>query len=414
MNQTEALREAGSEPANGGTVAKIALEGVTRTFGSFTAVDEVSLEIEDGDFLVLLGPSGCGKSTLLRMIAGLQPLSSGTIKIDGNEAQDLEPGDRDLAFVFQSYALYPHMTVRRNMSFPLIMKKISWWQNIPIIHWFARRRIEKSPEITERIDRIAKILGLEKLLDRHPATLSGGQRQRVALGRAMVREPLAFLMDEPLSNLDAKLRAQTRSELIEFHKLLKTTIIYVTHDQVEAMTMGGKIGVMLDGELQQFGTPREVYENPANTFVAQFIGTPAMKLIPARSASDGTWEFADVRVNPPSRLVDPALEATDTQGGFLLGVRSEWVNITDDASANAHGEVVSVEDWGSEQLVQVRLDGSAERTRVLGEVTNDDHVLDVRVSSRQRHAIGERVGLTIDLESACIFDSEGGHSLVRK
>jgi len=411
MNQTQELR---AETAEKRSTPKISLEHVTRRFGGFTAVDDVSLEIEEGDFLVLLGPSGCGKSTLLRMIAGLQPLTSGVIRIDGEEAQDLEPGDRDLAFVFQSYALYPHMTVRRNMSFPLVMQKLAWWQHIPIIHFFARRAVEKSPEVVERIEHIAQILGLEKLLDRHPATLSGGQRQRVALGRAMVREPLAFLMDEPLSNLDAKLRAQTRSELIEFHKLLKTTIIYVTHDQVEAMTMGGKIGVMLDGRLQQFGTPREVYENPANTFVAQFIGTPAMKLITARTNDAGLWEFADVAVEPPAALAEVARAATEADGGFQLGIRSEWVSIGSPESASIAAEVVSVEDWGSEQLVQVRLSGGEQRSTVLGETSADEHVLDVRASSRQRYRIGERVGVLLDLDSACIFDLERGEALARK
>ena len=300
MTSTTRTKEKDDIVTTAPAAPKIALLGVSRFFGRSAAVDDVSLAIEDGEFFVLLGPSGCGKSTLLRMIAGLQPVSSGTIEIDGRAAQDMEADERDLAFVFQNYALYPHMSVRRNMSFPLLMRRFRWWHHIPVVGWVVRRRLMRSPEVADVIDRIAETLGLNEMLDRLPATLSGGQRQRVALGRAMVREPLAFLMDEPLSNLDAKLRAQTRSELIRFHRLLKTTIVYVTHDQVEAMTMGDKIGVMKDGVLQQVGTPRAVYENPANTFVAQFIGTPAMNLLPAVVTEPGVWRVAgqDVTVDP--------------------------------------------------------------------------------------------------------------------
>ncbi len=334
------------------STSKIALHGVSRYFGKAAAVDDVSLSIEDGEFFVLLGPSGCGKSTLLRMIAGLQPVSSGIIEIDGHPAQDMEADERDLAFVFQNYALYPHMSVRRNMAFPLLMRRFRWWHHIPLVGWTVRRRLMRSPEVAGVIDRIAETLGLTEMLDRLPATLSGGQRQRVALGRAMVREPLAFLMDEPLSNLDAKLRAQTRSELIRFHRLLKTTIVYVTHDQVEAMTMGDKIGVMKDGVLQQVGTPRAVYENPANVFVAQFIGTPAMNMLPAVSVSPGVWHIAGHDVAVDSSAADSADVSTNPSADFLLGVRSEWVEIvgTDDA-CQFKGQVASVEDWGAEQLV---------------------------------------------------------------
>jgi len=391
-------------------VPKIALKNVTRTFGDFTAVDDVSIDIGDGEFVVLLGPSGCGKSTLLRMIAGLQTVSGGSIEIEGREAQDSEPDERDLAFVFQNYALYPHMSVRRNMSFPLIMRRHRWWHHIPGVGWWSRRSIERTPEVTERISRIANILGLEEMLHRMPATLSGGQRQRVALGRAMVREPLAFLMDEPLSNLDAKLRAQTRSELIQFHQLLETTTVYVTHDQVEAMTMGDKIGVMLDGRLQQFGTPRDVYENPANTFVAQFIGTPAMNLLPARLVESG-WDVGGQVLAPSPSLLEVTRRATSEDDGFLLGIRSEWATLVDADHPNAlTGTVVSVEDWGAEQLVRVKLATTEpdEHTSILD---THEHSLDVRVPSQRRVRVGESVGLAVETAETRAFDTRSGLSL---
>ncbi|WP_375001679.1 ABC transporter ATP-binding protein [Aeromicrobium sp. CTD01-1L150] len=390
-------------------VPKIALKNVTRTFGNFTAVDGVSLDITDGEFVVLLGPSGCGKSTLLRMIAGLQAVSSGEIEIEGEQAQDSEPAERDLAFVFQNYALYPHMTVRRNMSFPLIMRRHRWWHHLPGLGWWSRRQIERKPEVVERIEQIAGILGLEEMLHRTPATLSGGQRQRVALGRAMVREPLAFLMDEPLSNLDAKLRAQTRSELIRFHQLLETTIVYVTHDQVEAMTMGDKIGVMLDGHLQQFGTPREVYENPANTFVAQFIGTPAMNLLPARHTEVG-WEISGQILQPSEALDEITRRATTEDDGFLLGVRSEWVSLEEPhVPSTLRGTVVTVEDWGAEQLVRVELSSRGATTEPA--LKTHGNALDVRVPSQQRVQVGDSVGLTVATAQTRAFDSRTGQSL---
>ncbi|AWB90946.1 ABC transporter ATP-binding protein [Aeromicrobium chenweiae] len=393
---------------------KIALRGVSRLFGKSAAVDNVSLEIEDGEFFVLLGPSGCGKSTLLRMIAGLQPVSSGVIEIDGRAAQDMEADERDLAFVFQNYALYPHMSVRRNMSFPLLMRRFRWWHHIPVVGWIVRRRLMRSPEIADVIDRIAETLGLTEMLDRLPATLSGGQRQRVALGRAMVREPLAFLMDEPLSNLDAKLRAQTRSELIRFHRLLKTTIVYVTHDQVEAMTMGDKIGVMKDGVLQQVGTPRAVYENPANTFVAQFIGTPAMNMLPAVATGAGVWRVAGQDVAVDTTAAGSAHLSTEIATDFLLGVRSEWVEIVEPTqNCQFQGQVAAVEDWGAEQLVRIHLDaGPASDADAQTVLDVDAHALDVRVPSHRLVKIGQQVGVRVDLERTRRFDPVTGDALI--
>ena len=245
----------------------VTVERVTKVYdGDVLAVDDVSLEVADGEFIVLVGPSGCGKSTLLRMIAGLEQVTKGSVWIGDDDVTTLEPPDRDLAMVFQSYALYPHKTVRENLAFGL------------------RRRKVPKPEIAERVDRMAAMLGLGELMDRKPAALSGGQRQRVAMGRALVREPRAFLMDEPLSNLDAKLRTSMRGELARLHERLRTTTVYVTHDQVEAMTLGHRVAVLRDGVIQQCDVPQRLFENPANLFVGAFIGSPAMNLVEAHAS----------------------------------------------------------------------------------------------------------------------------------
>src|ERR1700731_4777211 len=251
----------------------VKIENVEKSFGSVKVIRNVDIEAEDGEFVVLVGPSGCGKSTLLRMIAGLEEITSGRIRIGDRVVNNLNPKDRDIAMVFQNYALYPHMTVRENMEFSLVLRKI------------------KKTERHARIGRAASILGIGQLLDRRPGQLSGGQRQRVAMGRAIVRDPQVFLFDEPLSNLDAKLRVQMRTEIKELHQRLKTTSIYVTHDQIEAMTMADKIVVMRDGRVEQIGTPLDLYDNPANLFVAGFIGSPAMNFITGklRRGGDAVW-----------------------------------------------------------------------------------------------------------------------------
>ena len=272
-------------------MGRVALEGVTKRFGDVTAVDRLDLEIADREFLVLLGPSGCGKSTVLRLIAGLEELTEGTITIGDRVVNDVEPSERDLAMVFQSYALYPHLSVGRNIEFPL------------------RTRGVPKDERDRMVREAAASLGLADLLDRKPAQLSGGQRQRVALARAIVRSPAAFLMDEPLSNLDAKLRVQTRAELVELHRRLEATVVYVTHDQVEAMTMGHRIAIMSDGVLQQVGPPQAVYAEPANVFVARFMGAPPMNTLPGPVVGEG----ADVIVG--IRAEDLELEPVGTAGG---------------------------------------------------------------------------------------------------
>src|SRR6187397_3274144 len=259
-------------------MATVTFEHVHKRYGDVHVVNDLNLEIGDGEFMVLVGPSGCGKTTSLRMIAGLEEISEGTLRIGDRVVNDVAPKDRDIAMVFQSYALYPHMTVRDNLAFGLKLRKVP------------------KAEIDKRINETAGILQLDKLLDRKPKELSGGQRQRVALGRAIVREPSVFLMDEPLSNLDAKLRVQTRAEIARLHQRLETTMVYVTHDQVEAMTMGTRIAVMNEGILQQVGSPQVLYDTPVNRFVAGFIGSPSMNFVDVKL--DGTGDMA--RLNGPA------------------------------------------------------------------------------------------------------------------
>src|SRR5918995_4584700 len=262
-------------------MAEIVLERITKTFGGgVIAVDDVSLRIEDGEFMVLVGPSGCGKSTLLRMIAGLEDVDAGAIYIGDRDVTDLQPRQRDIAMVFQSYALYPHMTVRQNLGYGLKVRRLG------------------KQETEERVERVARLLRLDELLDRRPAALSGGQRQRGAMGRAIVREPEAFLMDEPLSNLDAKLRLNMRAELASLHARLRATTVYVTHDQVEAMTLGQRVAVMRDGRIQQVDTPQALYHFPENLYVAAFIGSPAMNLVQADVDGEAV-SFGGYRIPPP-------------------------------------------------------------------------------------------------------------------
>jgi multiple sugar transport system ATP-binding protein len=281
-------------------VAEIAIESLTKEYaGGVVAVDNVTFRVEDGEFMVLVGPSGCGKSTLLRMLAGLEEVTTGTIAIGGRDVTDLAPRDRDIAMVFQSYALYPHMTVRENLGYGLKV-----------------RRTPKA-QISARIEEVAHMLRLEDLLDRRPAALSGGQRQRVAMGRAIVREPAAFLMDEPLSNLDAKLRVNMRAQLADQHARLGTTTVYVTHDQVEAMTLGQRVAVMRNGHLQQVASPQALYRRPANLFVAAFIGSPAMNLVEAQ-LDDGAVVFGSHRVT-----LSPSRRPEGRRDTVVLGIRPE-------------------------------------------------------------------------------------------
>jgi multiple sugar transport system ATP-binding protein len=301
-------------------MAQIALEAVTKEFsGGVRAVDAVDLTIASGEFLVLVGPSGCGKSTLLRMIAGLEEVTGGTIRIGEREVTNLSPRDRDVAMVFQNYALYPHYTVEKNLAYGL------------------RVRGTPKAEIQRRVDEVARMLGLEELMQRRPSALSGGQRQRVAMGRAIVREPAAFLMDEPLSNLDAKLRVDMRAQLARLHAELGVTTVYVTHDQIEAMTLGRRVAVMRDGRLQQVDTPQSLYRRPANLFVAAFIGSPPMNLVDA-DVADGEVTFAGIRV---------PLTGEAPKGRVILGIRPQDIAIAAPGQPSFEVEPAVVEELGS-------------------------------------------------------------------
>lgn len=322
-------------------MAEVRLDGVTKRFGKVTALDSFTLDITDGEFMVFVGPSGCGKTTALRIIAGLEEPSSGDIFIGGKRVNDVAAKDRDIAMVFQSYALYPHMSVYENMAFGLRIRllKSAWWQ---LTHMKESREIKRN--IDRRIKETAELLGLSDLLQRRPRELSGGQRQRVALGRAIVREPKAFLMDEPLSNLDAKLRVQTRAELIKLHRRLGITTIYVTHDQIEAMTMGDRIAVLKDGVLQQVASPDELYKSPANTFVATFIGSPPMNLTECEAAG-GCVDFKGARLQAPVE-----------SGRITIGIRPESFR-TSPPGIEITPLVDVVEPLGAEKTVMLEVGG---------------------------------------------------------
>jgi multiple sugar transport system ATP-binding protein len=381
-------------------MASIKLDRVTRTFGTKTAVSNVSLDVPDREFLVLLGPSGCGKSTLLRMLAGLESVSSGEIHLNQRRVDQLPPTARDMAFVFQSYALYPHMTVRRNITFPLIMRQFKWWFHLPIIGGIAKRHIEESPQVSDLVGRTAKILALTEMMDRFPRTLSGGQRQRVALGRAMVRQPEVFLMDEPLSNLDAKLRMSMRAEIIKLHRDVGGTFVYVTHDQIEAMTMGTMIALMRDGVVQQFGTPREIYLNPANTFVARFIGTPPMNLI------EGRIEGGSLRIGEGTFALPPHL-ATLASGDqhVLVGIRPNAFAIGAGREQTLAGKVALVEHVGAESVIDVRLDHATTAHREEGEGRNEVMITEQGYSDLRAN---DAVSVAVDLTDAVLFSPDSG------
>ncbi len=390
-------------------MAEIDLVGVTKRFpDGTTAVKDVTFTIHDGEFFILVGPSGCGKSTLLNMIVGLEEISDGELKVDGTVVNDVDPKDRNMAMVFQSYALYPHMTVRENISFPLRLAKMS------------------DAEIDKRVDEAARILQLGELLDRKPANLSGGQRQRVAMGRAIVREPAAFLMDEPLSNLDAKLRVQTRTEIARLQNRLKTTTVYVTHDQTEAMTLGDRIALMRRGVVQQLGTPRELYEQPTNLFVAGFIGSPAMNFLRAEASGS--------RVKLPMVDVDlPAAGGTGDRAGTGAGARTVIAGIRPENFEDAalvpgddlgHGATftatIEVVEWmGSELYVYFTVGGAA--ASELGrhadlsadDVRSSDEGTQVvaRLERASQARAGQELELWLDARALHLFDPESGERL---
>jgi multiple sugar transport system ATP-binding protein len=364
-------------------MATVTFDHVWKRYGEVVAVNDFSLEIEDEEFLVLVGPSGCGKTTALRMIAGLEEISEGTLRIGDRVVNDLAPKDRDVAMVFQSYALYPHMTVRDNLAFGLKLRKVA------------------KDEINKRVDEAARIIELTNLLDRKPKQLSGGQRQRVALGRAIVREPAVFLMDEPLSNLDAKLRVQTRAEIARLHQRLKTTVVYVTHDQVEAMTMGNRIAVMNNGILQQVGPPQELYEHPVNRFVAGFIGSPSMNFIEVKAQRDNgrfTLRNENVMLPVPERLRGSLEKAGDS---LTAGVRPEHFELGTTTAEGARFKATCdvVEFLGNEELLHVRI---------------ADHDIVAIVDASHRVRPGDELEFHVPIDKLHIFESETGAALTSK
>jgi multiple sugar transport system ATP-binding protein len=393
-------------------VAEIEFDDVVKRYpDGFEAVKNMDLEIRDGELMILVGPSGCGKSTALRMIAGLEDISAGDLKIGGEVVNDLAPKDRDIAMVFQNYALYPHMTVRQNMGFALKLRK------------------EDQGEINRRVDEAAKILDLEQHLDRKPANLSGGQRQRVAMGRAIVREPKAFLMDEPLSNLDAKLRVEMRAAVSRLQQRLETTTVYVTHDQTEAMTLGDRVAVMRAGILQQVDSPRELYDNPRNIFVAGFIGSPAMNFF------TGAIEENAIRAPMGSIPLNDRLRRTlDSHGkgkrDVVIGVRPEdfedaefapdghdgWtfdapIELTESMGSEiyAHFDFEQKEELDSDELRELQADAG---TSDVPQASGSGHAV-ARVDSASNVKAGQRSQLWLNTEKLHLFDPSDGHSMTR-
>jgi multiple sugar transport system ATP-binding protein len=364
-------------------MAAIAIESVTKRYRDGTvAVRDLDLEVADGEFMILVGPSGCGKTTLLRMIAGLEAITAGEILIGDRVVNDLTPRNRDIAMVFQNYALYPHMTVAKNMGFAL------------------KRAGVPAGEIRQRVEKAAGLLGISDQLDRKPANLSGGQRQRVAMGRAIVRDPTAFLMDEPLSNLDAKLRIQTRAEILRIQRRLNTTTVYVTHDQTEAMTLGDRLAVMRDGVLLQVGTPDDLYNRPRNVFVAGFIGAPAMNFMPGEIA-DGSLRFPLATV-PLSDGDNGGFRAPDRQGKVLVGIRPEDFEDATLATERGHGMRVNalvdvLESTGSDVYAHLTLgDENGHRT------FDDHHVREVKAAAAESDdaAIPEAMDVVARLDAS--------------
>lgn len=367
-------------------MAQLAISNITKTFGDTSVLKGITLDIQDGEFVSLVGPSGCGKSTLLRIIAGLEDPSGGHITIAGTDVTPTRASDRNLSMVFQSYALYPHLTVAENIAVPLRMRTMTATQRLPLIGRLLPGAGNKAKEITHAVQHAADMLEIGQLLDRKPGQLSGGQRQRVALGRALVREPAAFLLDEPLSNLDAKLRVQTRSEIAELHRRLNATFIYVTHDQVEAMTMSDRIAVMMGGEILQCAPPEVIYDDPDDIRVAEFIGSPKINILPVEREGRDLLLFG--RHLPLAADLDaPAI--------LQIGLRPEALNLVENDPLMT-GYVAHCENLGSEIFAQIALDDHTGRV-----------VIKTTPAERENLTLGAQVGLSFTAADALVFNPEG-------
>ena len=392
-------------------MAAITMRGITKRYPDGTeAVSSVDLDIADGEFMILVGPSGCGKSTLLRMIVGLEDISEGEMVIGGDVVNDRAPKDRDLAMVFQNYALYPHLTVRENMAFPLRIAKVD------------------DAEVTSRVEEAARVLELTENLDRKPANLSGGQRQRVAMGRAIVRDPKAFLFDEPLSNLDAKLRVQMRTEIARIQKKYGTTTVYVTHDQTEAMTLGDRVAVLRKGVVQQVDTPRNLYNDPANLFVAGFIGSPSMNLLPGTLRGDTlTLPFAELTL--PQDVVS-RISGSGSERQLIVGIRPEHFEdaelVTDDDKPKGTvfaSRISNIEWMGSELYAYLPYDaGTAIAGQLdalaadldLEQTSGDESQLVARLDAASQVEEGTEAQIWVDARRIHLFDPESGEALTRR
>ncbi|WFS60900.1 ABC transporter ATP-binding protein [Pseudodesulfovibrio thermohalotolerans] len=367
-------------------MASITIDNIQKSYGATKVLKDISLDIKDGEFISLLGSSGCGKSTLLRIISGLEQQTDGTLLIGGKDVSAVTPKNRKVSMVFQSYALYPHLTVRQNMSMPLVMRGLSAFQRIPFAGRFIGNARSVHDSIRLKVEETANVLDIGNLLDRKPSQLSGGQRQRVALGRAMVRNPEVFLMDEPLSNLDTKMRAHMRTELAAIHRRLGTTFVYVTHDQEEAMTLSDRVALMMDGQLIQVDAPRNIYRNPKHRDVAEFIGSPKINIIPGRVVESGVLQIGEIKISAPSNL----------QGECSIGVRPSRLRVhTDMNETGLRAVVTNIEDLGSTFLIYCNVEELGINT------------ISRRDTREAVPELGSSVRLNPSVESVRYFDADG-------
>ena len=370
-------------------MAEIELKSISKSFGSTEVIKSLDLSISNGEFITIVGPSGCGKSTLLRIIAGLENQSTGDVEIDGNVVNNTRASERDLAMVFQSYALYPHLTVQQNLMVPLKLRRLSFLERFPIIGWFMPNRRSKLDEIVSKVQAASETLQITHLLDRKPGQLSGGQQQRVAVGRAMVREPVAFLMDEPLSNLDAGLRVHMRAEISELHRDLKTTFIYVTHDQAEALTMSDRMAVMMDGEILQLDTPHEIYNNPSTIRVAEFVGSPKINILNGEYDEKGNLNCFGTKITDSIKLAQ--------KGNVSVGIRPEHMELVSSKDKNVFkGKIVYRENLGSDIFLHLTVNEGEQKIIVRSEP-----------SMVINTAVGDQVMIGWDEQKVMVFDVDG-------